>query len=146
MVQVDFHFNAPDKWPYVCRLLRKISGQGKRAAVCGPEEALHLLQQSLWNLNPTDFVTHCWRHDDTKLVHQSSIVLASDWPSLLTLPQLNVALNLNADAPTNLGQLTRLVEVVGPEESDKVSARARWKHYTQLGFTINRYDLSAQTV
>lgn len=146
MVQVDFHFNAPDKWPYVCRLLRKISGQGKRVAVCGPEEALHLLQQSLWNLNPTDFVTHCWSNDDLKVVQQSSIILASDWSSFLALSQLNVALNLNADAPTNLRQLTRLVEVVGPEESDKVSARVRWKHYTQLGFTINRYDLSAQTV
>jgi DNA polymerase IIIc chi subunit len=33
MVQVDFHFNAPDKWSYVCRLLRKGSGQGKRMGV-----------------------------------------------------------------------------------------------------------------
>ena len=91
-------------------------------------------------------MTHCWSNDDLKVVQQSSIIFASDWSSFLALSQLNVALNLNADAPTNLGQLTRLVEVVGPEESDKVSARARWKHYTQLGFTINRYDLSAQTV
>ena len=86
------------------------------------------------------------RHDDPKVVQQSGIILASEWPSLLTLSQLNVALNLNAEAPNNFGHLTRLVEVVGPEESDKASARARWKHYTQLGFTINRYDLSAQTV
>jgi hypothetical protein len=42
------------------------------------------------------------------LRQQSSIILASDWPSLLALNQLNVALNLNADAPTNFGQLTRL--------------------------------------
>ena len=146
MVQVDFHFNAPDKWLYVCRLLRKISGQGKRTAVCGPEEALHLLNQSLWNLNPTDFVTHCWSHEDAKLRQQSSIILSTDWPSLLSESGLGVALNLNAEAPTNFGHFTRWVEVVGPEESDKASARARWKHYNQLGFTINRYDLSAQTV
>jgi len=39
--------------------------------------------------------------------------------------------------------VSRLIEVVGSEAEDKSSARQRWKHYTQLGFTINRYDLSA---
>jgi DNA polymerase-3 subunit chi len=69
-----------------------------------------------------------------------------DWPALRDCANLQVALNLNADAPPQLGAISRLVEVVGPEEADKASARMRWKHYTQLGFTINRYDLSAQTV
>jgi DNA polymerase-3 subunit chi len=146
MLQVDFHFNAPEKWSYVCRLLRKISGQGKRVGVCGPEYDLQLLHQSLWNLNPSDFVTHCWASDSANLVNHSSIILSMDWPALRDCANLQVALNLNADAPPQLGAISRLVEVVGPEEADKASARMRWKHYTQLGFTINRYDLSAQTV
>ena len=58
MVQVDFHFNAPEKWAYVGRLLRKISGQGKRTFVCGPQDALERLHQNLWQLNPSDFVTN----------------------------------------------------------------------------------------
>jgi DNA polymerase-3 subunit chi len=146
MVQVDFHFNAPEKWPYVCRLLRKISGQGKQTGVCGPEASLQLLHQSLWNLNPADFVTHCWLTDDDMLLRQSKIILSTDWPSLAACSNLTVGLNLNAEVPSNLGVITRLIEVVGPDESDKSSARMRWKHYTQLGFTINRYDLSAQAV
>lgn len=146
MVQVDFHFNAPEKWPYVCRLLRKISSQGKRTGVCGPDEALQTLNQSLWQLNPSDFVTHCWCTDADSMVNQSSIVLSPNWSALRDCTNLQVYLNLNPDAPPDLGDVSRLVEVVGPDETDKVSARMRWKHYSQLGFTINRYDLSAQTV
>jgi DNA polymerase-3 subunit chi len=146
MVQVDFHFNAPEKWPYVCRLLRKISVQGKQTGVSGPEASLQLLHQNLWNLNPTDFVTHCWLTDDDMLVRQSKIILSTDWLSLADRSNLTVGLNLNAEVPPNLGTITRLIEVVGPDESDKADARMRWKNYAQLGFTINRYDLSAQAV
>lgn len=146
MLQVDFHFNAPEKWPYVCRLLRKISSQGKRTGVCGTEADLHALHLSLWNLNPSDFVTHCWHDDSITVVSRSSIVMSTDWSVIVNCANLDVALNLNADSPPDLGSIGRLVEVVGPDETDKASARKRWKHYTQLGFTINRYDLAAQTV
>ena len=146
MVQVDFHFNAPDKWVYLGRLLRKISSQGKRTGVCGADETLKQLSQNLWNLNPTDFVTHCWFSDHESVVSQSSIVLATDWPSLCACTPLNVGLNLHLQPPASLGSIDRLVEVVGSEESDKSSARMRWKHYAEKGFTINRYDLSAQSV
>ena len=103
MLQVDFHFNAPDKWPYVCRLLRKISSQGKRTGVCGPEDALHLLHQSLWNLNPSDFVTHCWQTDSDIMVTQSSIILSTDWLALRDSANLQVGLNLNTVPPPDLG-------------------------------------------
>jgi len=65
---------------------------------------------------------------------------------LLGCTNLDVVLNLNYELPPDLGPITRLVEVVGPDDLDKASARIRWKHYTQLGFTINRHDLSAQSV
>ena len=146
MLQVDFHFNAPEKWSYVCRLLRKVSSQGKRTGVCGSETDLHALHLSLWNLNPSDFVTHCWHTDPEAMVSRSSIVLSTDWSAIVHCANLHVGLNLNAEPPPDLGGISRLVEVVGPDETDKASARLRWKHYTQLGFTINRYDLSAQTV
>jgi DNA polymerase-3 subunit chi len=72
--------------------------------------------------------------------------LAKDWAELVKSSPLDVGLNLHTEAPANLGALSRLVEVVGPEESDKVSARMRWKHYAEKGFTINRFDLSAAAV
>jgi DNA polymerase-3 subunit chi len=49
---------------------------------------------------------------------------------------------LNHSVPIDLNQVLRLIEVVGPDDEDKASARQRWKHYTQHGFHINRYDLA----
>lgn len=143
MTQVDFHFNAPDKLPYVCRLLRKASGQGRRVGVLADQDTLHLLNQLLWNLNASDFVTHCWLTDSQGLVEHSSAIFGSNWAELTQLQQLDVFLNLNDLPPPNFEGVDRLIEVVGPEERDKSSARQRWKHYTQLGFQINRFDLTS---
>jgi DNA polymerase-3 subunit chi len=145
MVQVDFHFNAPEKWPYVCRLLRKGSGQGKRMGVWVSEESLKSLDQSLWLLNATDFVSHCLATDSEILCKNSSIILGTDWLALKHFSDLDIWVNLTPTSPVNFDHVKRLIEVVGPDESDKTSARLRWKQYTQLGFTINRYDLAAQT-
>jgi DNA polymerase-3 subunit chi len=135
MTQVDFHFNAPDKLPYVCRLLRKASGQGRRVGVLSDQETSHLLNQLLWNLNGSDFVTHCLLADSPNMVEQSSVILGSIWQDLTALQQLDVFLNLNDSPPPNLEGIERL--------SDKASARQRWKHYSQLGFQINRFDLTS---
>lgn len=143
MTQVDFHFNAPDKWSYVCRLLRKASGQGKKIGVLANVEISDLLNQSLWNLNPSDFVTHCAASDSMEMLQHSSIIFSTDWAVLMGLSQLDVHLNLNDVQPSDFEGVSRLIEVVGPEDRDKTSARQRWKHYTQLGFNINRFDLAS---
>ncbi len=145
MAQVDFHFNAPDKWAYVCRLLRKGSVQGKRMGVCAAAETVHFLNQSLWNLNASDFVSHCLSTDSAVLLAQSSVVLAEDWSSLQALSGLDVWVNLKEAPPPDMALVARLIEVVGPDDEDKLNARLRWKHYTQRGFAINRFDLAAQT-
>ena len=33
MTEVAFHFNAPDKWAYACRLLRKAVAAGAKVVV-----------------------------------------------------------------------------------------------------------------
>ena len=143
MTQVDFHFNAPDKWLYISRLLRKANAQGKRVGVWCDAPTSAQLNQSLWQLSATDFVSHCLLSDSAEMVNRSSVVMSDDWSGLLQCRKLDVYLNLNHASPIDLANVSRLIEVVGSEEEDKLSARQRWKHYTQLGFTINRYDLSA---
>jgi len=142
MTQVDFHFNAPDKWLYVSRLLRKANAQGKRVGVWGESPKIQRLNQDLWQLGPTDFVTHCWISESPLCVDRSSVVMSEDWGQLRGLQGLDVYLNLNHSVPADLNQVLRLIEVVGPDDEDKASARQRWKQYTQLGFHINRYDLA----
>ena len=143
MTQVDFHFNAPEKLPYVCRLLRKAAGQGRKVGVLADQDTCHLLSQALWNLNATDFVSHCTLRDSAQLLAYSSVIYSPDWALLTQQSQLDVYLNMNDLAPENLSGVNRLIEVVGPEERDKSSARQRWKQYAQLGFQINRFDLAA---
>jgi len=144
MTQVDFHFNAPDKESYVCRLLRKGTHQGNRIGVWASAEMAHAVNLSLWNLSPTDFVSHCSVSDSPDMLARSGVVLAQDWQALLAVPELHVYLNLNASAPPDLGAVKRLIEVVGPDDADKMSARQRWKLYTERGYLINRFDVAAQ--
>jgi DNA polymerase-3 subunit chi len=143
MTQVDFHFNAPEKLPYVCRLLRKASGQGRRVGVLADHDTSHLLNQLLWNLNASDFVTHCWINDSPSLIEHSSVIFASNWADLAKILSMDVFLNLNDLPPPQFDGIVRLIEVVGPEERDRSSARERWKHYSQHGFQINRFDLTS---
>jgi DNA polymerase-3 subunit chi len=143
MTQVDFHFNAPDKWLYVSRLLRKANAQGKRVGVCGESAKIHRLNQDLWQLGPTDFVPHCSISEAPECVDRSSVVMSEDWVQLRSLQGLDVYLNLNHSVPSDLNHVLRLIEVVGPDDEDKAAARQRWRHYTQLGYLINRYDLAA---
>jgi DNA polymerase-3 subunit chi len=143
MTQVDFHFNAPEKLPYVCRLLRKASGQGRRVGVLADQDTSHLLNQLLWNLNASDFVTHCWITDSPSLIEHSSVIFAPNWADLAIILSMDVLLNLNDLPPPQFDGIVRLIEVVGPEERDRSSARDRWKHYSQLGFQINRFDLAS---
>ena len=77
------------------------------------------------------------------MVEHSSVIFSSNWAGLTELQQLDVFLNLNDLPPPQLEGIQRLIEVVGPEERDRSSARQRWKHYSQLGFQINRFDLTS---
>jgi DNA polymerase-3 subunit chi len=80
------------------------------------------------------------------LLEHSSVIFSTDWTLLRQHPKLDVFLNMNELAPDHLQGVPRLIEVVGPEERDKSSARQRWKHYSQLGFQINRFDLAAASM
>ena len=145
MIQIDFYFNAPDKWVYVSRLLRKATAQGKRIGVWCDAESIDALNQSLWQLSATDFVSHCLANEDAQMGGMSSVVIAHDWDFLCNLPKLDVHLNLKLVAPPDLSKVARILEVVGSENDDKTSARERWKHYSQLGCQINRHDLAVHT-
>ena len=59
MTEVAFHFNAPDKLGYACRLLRKAVGTGARVMVTGDSSTLRELDVALWTFAPLEFLAHC---------------------------------------------------------------------------------------
>ena len=138
MTEIAFHFNAPDRLSYVCRLLRKAVGGGAKVVVTGPVDTLDQLDAALWMVSPTDFVPHCCLEADNAVLAKSPVVLA---PSVQSPPFFDILVNLSESVPVGFEQFKRLIEVVTLDELDRKQARGRWKHYADAGFNLIRHDL-----
>jgi DNA polymerase III subunit chi len=142
MTEVTFHFNVPDKWDYVCRLLRKAGTKGARVTVTGEPDAIARLDGQLWALSPTDFVPHCTAGGaDAITLAASPIVFCA---ACDMSPHHEVLLNLGPVVPSGFERFERLIEVVGAEDADRQSSRQRWKFYQERGYAIRRHDAAAR--
>lgn len=139
MTQVAFHFGAPDKLAYACRLLRKASASGSRVVVVADPALCKRLDEQLWAVSPTDFVTHCTVPADGSVANRASVLLATD--ASAQVPEVPVLVNLGAAVPDGFDAYKRVIEVVSLDDIDRQQARARWKQYTALGYEIERHDL-----
>lgn len=140
MTSVAFHFNAPSKLAYACRLLRKAAAGGNTVAVLGDEAMLTKLDEQLWSFSALDFVPH-------GLVQSLSEPQRADTPIWLCANAdegqgRQVLVNLTQAVPVGFEAYARVIEVVSQDEADRQSARARWKHYSELSFEIVRHDLN----
>ena len=142
MTEVAFHFNAPDKIQYACRLLRKACAASAQVVVVGTEELLTALDTALWAFSPTAFVPHCRSDADQALVQHTPVLLVQAGQVSNHLPHHQVLVNLGADLVTGFESFEKVIEVVTHDESDKSLARMRWKHYADRGYPLVRHDLS----
>lgn len=139
MTEVAFHFGAPDKLAYVCRLLRKAAGSGASIVLVADSETLQFLDSALWAVSSTDFVPHCLLGADLDIQRKSRVVLAPSVDGVALVR--DVLVNLGQLIPTGFDSFKRVIEVVSTQESDRQLARDRWKQYAKGGFTIVRHDL-----
>ncbi len=144
MTEIAFHFNAPDKVAYACRLLRKAVASGSKVVVTAPLDTLTRLDAALWSFAATEFVAHCLAPGDAALLALSPVVLSVD---ATQTPHHQVLLNLGESIPAGFERYERLIEVVNLDDEDRNSARARWKQYVHRGYALQRHDLKlkAQT-
>jgi len=140
MTDVAFHFNAPDKPAYACRLLRKAVGGGARVVVTAPAELLGQLDTLLWTFSQLDFVPHARAPGEAQVLAASPVILAESLAQ--ELPHHQVLLNLGPQVPAGFEQFERLIDVVSLDETDRQLARGRWKQYADLGYDIIRHDLA----
>ena len=139
MTEVAFHFNAPDKLAYACRLLRKAVASGAKVVVTGEPQQLRALDVDLWTFAPLEFVAHCYAPaSDAAVIGASPVVLAD---TAAAAPHRQVLVNLGATVPQGFEGFERLIEVVTGEDEDRQQARGRWKHYADRGYAITRHDL-----
>lgn len=141
MTEVAFHFNAPDKLGYACRLLRKAAGTGVRVMVTGTAATLRDLDVALWTFAPLEFLPHCYGEVTPVALAASPVVLAE---SVRSAPHQQVLVNLGSGVPEGFERFERLIEVVTGVEEDRQEARRRWKHYADRGYAITRHDLVAR--
>ena len=142
MTDIAFHFNAPDRLAYVCRLLRKAVSGGAKVVVTGDANTLRQLDADLWSLSPIDFVPHCDAGAAANVVAVTPVILAS---VIDAAPHRQVLVNLNSHLPRGFERFERVIEVVTLNDEDRLLARGRWKEYVQLGFNIVRHDLKLKT-
>jgi DNA polymerase III subunit chi len=140
MPSIAFHFNAPSKLAYACRLLRKAAAGGSTMAVLGDEALLVKLDELLWSFSALDFVPHARFETLTKPQRDSTPIWLCS--SAQQGQGRQVLVNLTTRMPERLDGFERVIEVVSQEEADRHSARIRWKAYTEQGHEIVRHDLN----
>ncbi len=144
MTEVSFHFNVADRIAYVCRLLRKATRQGARLVVTGPAASLAELDRALWQFDPTDFVPHLRVQPGTDVAPRlaSTPIWLADRADVAA-PDHPVLVNLGRETAAGFESFARVIEIVSTDDDDRAAARARWKHYANRGYAIERHEVAA---
>jgi DNA polymerase III subunit chi len=142
VTEVAFHFNAPDKLGYACRLLRKALASGAKVVVTGDSAQLGELDVALWTFSAVDFLPHCRLPGAPDALLAASPVVLTAAPG--SAPHHQVLVNLGGEVPDGFEVFERLIEVVTGDDADRQQARGRWKHYATRGYSITRHDLGAE--
>jgi DNA polymerase-3 subunit chi len=140
MTEVAFHFNAPQKLAYACRLLRKAYLKGAQLVVLVPDAQVGELDQALWLMAPGEFVPHSVPGDPPAVQVHSPIRLVTTLPDTAGPA---VLLNLRDEAPQGFERFDRVIDVVSLDDDDRRQARQRWRQYVAAGVEPQRHDLQA---
>ena len=149
MTEIFFHFNAPDKVAYACRLLRKAVKSGAQLIVSGEREELSKLDAALWTFSALEFLPHCDLGGDAVVVASSPILLTDAPLAKAVFPNLSegapapILVNFGMQIPEGFERFERLIELVGNQENDREAGRQRWKQYSRRGYSITRHDVAA---
>jgi DNA polymerase-3 subunit chi len=136
---VAFHFNAPDRLDYTCRLLRKAVAAGAHVVVTGSAECLARLDRDLWTLTDTGFVPHCGSDAPPQVMQRSPVCFTE---TVRASVRHEVLVNLGESIPEGFEQFDRVIEVVSQDPEERRTARLRWKDYQKLNLQPIQYDLA----
>jgi DNA polymerase III subunit chi len=138
MTKVDFYTGVRDPALFACRLSQTVFARGERLLVwLADEAALAGFSTRLWSFDDVAFVPHC--KQGAPEAPQTPIWLASR-PEKGDLPP--VLLNLTHEQPDVPEGFTRILEIVGTDETSLANARERFRVYRSMGFAIDHHDMS----
>jgi DNA polymerase-3 subunit chi len=140
MTAVAFHFNAPDRQGYTCRLLRKAYQKGSKVVVLTRPGELAALDQALWTFAQLEFIPHVRMDAAAPLRGRTPVLLTDDATSLGAGGE--VLVNLSGELPADYERFDRVIEVVTVEPVDRQHARERWKRYREAGHEPQQHDVA----
>jgi DNA polymerase-3 subunit chi len=143
MTEISFYFSAPSRSGYACRLIRQAQRQGMALAVTGPAEVLIEFDRELWTFAAPEFVPHSAVERLAEVpaaLHATTVWLGAN---PLAAPVHDALVNLGDEIPAGFETFGRVFEIVSADETDRQSARARWKAYAHRGYPIKRHEVAA---
>lgn len=136
MTRVEFYFNVADKLAKSAELCEKAVNKGRQLTLLTQDEQMNTaLQQYLWQHSATSFLANAKATEAHSAF--SAIVLDCSGENL---QQDDVLINLQGQQPPFFSRFRHLVEIVGKDEEDRLSARQRFKFYKDRGYAIKATD------
>jgi DNA polymerase-3 subunit chi len=148
LLRVDFAFGAHDRIAQAVRTTQRHVDKGTPLMVfCDDEQRLERYDDQLWALEDTAFVAHERLSPHALEGLKVYLVDTESWPllpaKLATVPYQSAwLLNLADQLPPEPQALSRILEVVGPEDDDREKARIRWRQYQRLGADLHSHRLT----
>lgn len=143
MPRVDFYVlseEAPDaRLKCACRLIEKATDLDHRVYVhTNSLDLSRRLDDLLWTYSDRTFLPHdVWAGGEPP--DPLSKVLIGELPAPDAYRELLV--NLADQAPTNLDEYTRIIEIVDSDPDRKRLSRERYKHYREKGCALETHNL-----
>jgi DNA polymerase III subunit chi len=138
MTRIEFYFNVSNKPQALADLVQAACNKRRKVTIATENEALaSKVSADLWQNKPSSFLPNALANQLTGA--QTPIII--HWPTCELL-QDDLLINLTPNEPVFFSRFTQLIELVGDEEQDKRSARARFKFYRDRGYEIKSVDLA----
>ncbi len=141
MTQVDFYIledNRPEACTLLtCRLSEKAYKQGHQVFInTNSGDQLKQLDDMLWTFRAGSFLPHGRYEENADSTHPVLLghAVEPEGPS-------DVLVNLSNEVPVFFSRFNRVAELVGGDESQRQSARERYRFYKDRGYTLNTHNL-----
>lgn len=142
MTRIEFYFNVADKRHLLASLVEKSLVKQRQVTVFTEDvESATGVSDYLWQNQPASFLPHVMSNHahaaKTPIVIACKKNASGQTDGIL---QDELLINLTAQEPLFFSRFTQLIEIVGNEEADKLSARQRYKFYRDRGYEIQHFD------
>ena len=123
---------------FACRLVEKaFLAKHTLYIATETEEQAAAFDHLLWTFRPDSFVPHALQNT-TKTVHNTPIMIGNGHPTT----QSDIWLHLGNQNPPAELPCTRLIEIIPNISSLQETARQRFRHYRNLGYTLQTHNVN----